>query len=84
VTCWIGSRFGFLSRNKRYDAFTVPVEHNGLRVVDERFVSAATRNRLPVHVWTIDDAGEAERLRALGIAGIITNHPDRMKALKRS
>ena len=81
---WLGSHVGLAPGEPSYGAFTVPVRYNRLRVVDKSFVSAATRKGTPVHVWTIDDGSEAERLRALGIAGIITNRPDRMKDLKRS
>jgi glycerophosphoryl diester phosphodiesterase len=81
---WLGSRFRWASSSRAYGAFTVPERHNSLHVVDEAFVSAATRNRMPVHVWTVDDRFEAERLRALGIAGIITNRPDCMQDLERS
>ena len=81
---WFGSRLGLALGVGACEAFTVSARHNGLRVVDEAFVSAATRRGMPVHVWTVDDRFEAERLRALGIAGIITNCPDRMRGLRRS
>jgi glycerophosphoryl diester phosphodiesterase len=67
--------------SRGYQAFTVPVRQHGLRVVDEAFVSAARRTGMPVHVWTVDDKIEADRLRAIGIAGIITNRPDRLRNL---
>lgn len=81
---WLGSRIGLTSGAPAYKALTVPVRHRRLRVVDEAFVAAATRGAIPVHVWTIDDRREAERLRALGVAGIITNRPDLLKNLERN
>ncbi len=35
----------------------------------------------PVHVWTVDDVETARRLMSVGVAGIVTNYPDRMGAL---
>ncbi|MBI2073370.1 MAG: glycerophosphodiester phosphodiesterase [Gemmatimonadetes bacterium] len=81
---WAGSRLGVSLGSRSYRAFSVP-EHSGrLRVVDRRFVAAARRARRPVHVWTVDDPLHAARLRGLGVCGIITNYPERMRALTSS
>lgn len=53
----------------------VPLNYGRVRVVDARFVAAAHRRGIPVHVWTIDDAGEMERLLDLGVDGIMTDRP---------
>ena len=81
---WSGSRLRLAIGASAFKALSVPVRHRGIQVVDESFVSKAAQKEIPVHVWTVDDRTEAERLRALGIAGIITNWPDRMRDLKRS
>ncbi len=65
-----------------HEAFTVPERHGRRTIVDARFVAAARRKRRPVHVWTVDDPIQARRLRALGVCGIITNFPDRMRTLE--
>lgn len=77
---WLGSRVN-LAVGGRFRAFTVPRRYRGVRVVDRRFVAAAARRGRPVHVWTVNHREEAERLRAMGIAGIITDHPERMRSL---
>jgi glycerophosphoryl diester phosphodiesterase len=59
----------------RGEAAQVPVRQGRVRLVDERFVAAAHRWGLQVHVWTIDDAGEMERLLDLGVDGIMTDRP---------
>jgi len=51
-------------------------------VVDRRFLAAARRVGAPVHVWTVDDPLHAARLRGLGVCGIITNYPERMRGLE--
>ena len=53
----------------------VPVRYGRVQVVDGRFVAAAHRRDLPVHVWTIDDPGEMERLLDLGVDGLMTDRP---------
>jgi glycerophosphoryl diester phosphodiesterase len=56
-------------------ALQVPTEMNGLTVVTRDFVEDAHANDLAVHVWTIDDRAEMERLIELGVDGIMTNRP---------
>lgn len=53
----------------------VPVRQGRLTIVDERFVRFVHRQGLQVHVWTIDDAPEMDRLLDLGVDGIMTDRP---------
>lgn len=53
----------------------VPVATRGVVVTDGRLVDAAHQRGMQVHVWTIDDAAEMERLLDLGVDGIITDRP---------
>ncbi len=78
---WIGSRLGWSGTGGRYDAFSLPEYRGRLRVVDDRLVRVAARIGRPVHVWTVDDLETARRLRSFGVARILTNFPDRMRAL---
>jgi glycerophosphoryl diester phosphodiesterase len=73
--CWLASRVRAQVPRLRVHAFTVPEQRGALHVVDAAFVAAARRRGRPVHVWTVDDADQARRLRGLGVAGIITNRP---------
>ena len=59
----------------RHAAVQVPPRFLGIELVNERFVAAAHVLGLAVHVWTIDDLGEVERLCALGVDGIMTDCP---------
>jgi len=63
------------------DALQVPESQGGLTVVTPHFVSAAHDRGVLVHVWTIDDASDMQRLIAMGVDGLITDRPDRLLAL---
>jgi glycerophosphoryl diester phosphodiesterase len=57
----------------------VPVKGSGVTIVTRRFVEAAERRGLQVHVWTIDDEAEMRRLIALGVHGLMTDRPAVLK-----
>jgi glycerophosphoryl diester phosphodiesterase len=65
-----------------YRALSVPVRHRGLPVPTRAFVAAARRLGCAVHVWTINDPSVAQRLWGLGVCGIVTNFPDRIRAAR--
>lgn len=60
---------------RRYVALQVPASFGELVVVDERFLAAAHACGVAVHVWTIDDRSEMDRLARLGVDGIISDRP---------
>jgi glycerophosphoryl diester phosphodiesterase len=62
----------------------VPVRHGRVRIIDARFLAAAHRRGLPVHVWTVDDRVEMERLLDLGVDGIMTDRPRILKEVLMS
>ena len=51
----------------------VPATIHGRRLVDERFVQAAHRHGLQVHVWTVNTASEMHSLLDIGVDGIMTD-----------
>jgi glycerophosphoryl diester phosphodiesterase len=67
----------------RHHALQVPPTVGDIVVVDEPFVSAAHRAGLAVHVWTIDDAPEMERLLDLGVDGIMSDRPSVLETVLR-
>jgi glycerophosphoryl diester phosphodiesterase len=60
----------------RADVVQIPEEWGGRRVLTPRLVRDLAANGIPVHVWTVDDAADMERLLDLGVEGIITDRPD--------
>lgn len=59
----------------RADCIQVPVRSGRIRIVTARFIRAAHRAGLPVHVWTIDDAPTMRSLLDLGVDGLMTDRP---------
>lgn len=62
-------------------ALQVPIQIRGVRVVDERLLRVAHESEMQVHVWTVNDRDEMERLLDIGVDGLITDRPDILKAL---
>ena len=52
-----------------------------MTIVNQRFVDAAHARGIAVHVWTIDDDLEMERLLDLGVDGIMTDRPAVLRAV---
>ncbi|MFP3580966.1 glycerophosphodiester phosphodiesterase [Arthrobacter sp. fls2-241-R2A-200] len=61
------------------DAFQVPVRYGRFRVVTPGFIRRAHRAGLQVHVWTVNDPAEMERLLDLGVDGIVSDRLDLLK-----
>ena len=59
----------------------VPVKFGPVTIVTRRFLAAAHRRDLQVHVWTVNDAAQMHRLLDLGVDGIMTDRPDVLKAV---
>jgi glycerophosphoryl diester phosphodiesterase len=53
----------------------VPASVGRVTLVNEKFVAAAHKRALQVHVWTIDEPDEMHRLLDLGVDGIMTDRP---------
>ncbi len=60
-------------------AAQVPVRQGPVRIVTGRFIAAAHRAGMQVHVWTIDNPAEMKGLLDLGVDGIMT---DRIHVLR--
>jgi len=75
-----GVRMG-VSHFERYPFATlqVPPSYAGVTVVDRAFVEAAHHHGIHVHCWTIDEADEMHRLLDLGVDGIMTDEPARLR-----
>lgn len=63
------------------EAFQVPEYSGDLHVVTHRFVQGTRKHNVDVHVWTVDETADMQRLLDLGVDGIITDRPDRLLEL---
>ena len=62
-------------------AFQVPAYFGDVDVVTEDFVEAAHRCDVAVHVWTINDLEEMNRLLDFGVDGIVSDRPTPLATL---
>lgn len=51
-------------------------DHPHHSLIDEAYMAWALEQGYRVHVWTVDEPGEARRLTRLGVHALITNKPD--------
>ncbi|SDL10757.1 glycerophosphoryl diester phosphodiesterase [Nonomuraea jiangxiensis] len=52
-------------------------------MVDEALTAHAATAGLDLVVWTVNDTALAERMLELGVSGVVTDYPDRMRELWR-
>lgn len=65
-------------------AMQIPCEYRGTTLVSEATVSGAHQLEVEMFVWTVNDTDEMARLLTLGVDGIITDYPARLRGLIRS
>ena len=83
VRLWLAGRtlpFGGFAA----DCAQVPPRRYGVPVVDRAFVAAAHARGLPVHVWTVNEEAEMNRLLDLGVDGIMTDEAELLKRVFQS
>lgn len=59
----------------------VPPRYKGVLLVTKRFVQAAQKRGLQVHVWTVNERDEMEALLNLGVDGLMTDRPSLLKEI---
>ncbi len=81
---WAAGRIPFAGLAVRGQVAQVPRNQGRLTVVDRRFVDAAHKRALEVHVWTINDEADMRALLDLGVDGLVTDRPDVLRDVLRS
>ncbi|MCZ8518623.1 MULTISPECIES: glycerophosphodiester phosphodiesterase [Paenibacillus] len=66
-------------RDKSYDVVSIAYP-----LVEEPFVKEAAAYGKEVYVWTVNDPAQMKRMLKLGVASIITNHPQELVRLIRA
>lgn len=62
-------------------AFEIPPKMGQIDIVTARFIRNAHEHNMAVHVWTINEVTEMQRLIDMGVDGIMTDFPDRLLSL---
>ena len=65
-----------IARLGRFQCVQVPERRGRIPVVTPSFVRRCHDARLQVHVWTVNDPSDMDRLLDLGVDGIITDRAD--------
>lgn len=68
-------RLGWL-KSPPCDVVQIPEEWNGRRLVTARLARDLHRHGIPLHVWTVNDPADMNRLLDWGIDGLISDRPD--------
>ena len=63
------------------DCFQVPENRGRVRVATPRFLARAHALGRQVHVWTVNDRADMERLLDLGIDGLVSDRADLLRAV---
>lgn len=66
-----------------YRALQVPETQSGIRIVSPATIRTAHRLGVQVHVWTVNDRADMERMLAWGVDGIMTDRPDMLAEVLR-
>lgn len=62
-------------------ALQIPESWNGRSLVTAETVGAAHALGLEVHVWTVNETQDMERLLGLGVDGLMSDYPERLVAV---
>jgi len=73
---WLGLSGATWSMPPEIRAVQVPPVHWGMAIVTPSFLRMAHSKGLEVHVWTINEARDMERLLDMGVDGIVTDRAD--------
>ena len=63
-------------------ALQIPLRVRERTIAGPDLLEAARRRNLKVHVWTINNEERMRQLIGMGVDGIITDRPDRLRALR--
>ncbi|WP_292835926.1 glycerophosphodiester phosphodiesterase family protein [Microbacterium sp.] len=61
---------------KNIDALQLPERQGPLRIVSQRLLDAAHAVGVEIHVWTVNDAADMDRLLDQGVDGLVTDRAD--------
>lgn len=63
------------------DAIQLPLKKRGFELITPGLVRAAHRQRLELHVWTVNDESRMRWLLQMGVDGIFTDFPGKLRRI---
>jgi glycerophosphoryl diester phosphodiesterase len=78
--CFSGSLEGYAPAAR---ALQIPARFGDVELVTPQTLAAAHAHGLEMHVWTVNDEAEMERLLRLGVDGVMSDFPARLVAVAR-
>ena len=78
----MGTRMGqTVTPYPRYTVLDMPMSYEGVQLIDAPLVDTAHKAGLWLNVWTVNETEDMIRLRDLQVGGIMTDRPDRLRAV---
>jgi len=66
---------------KTAQVLMIPEEEYGIPILTDELIEKARLFDLEIHVWTVNDPEDMVRILDMGVHGIITDFPDRLKKI---
>jgi glycerophosphoryl diester phosphodiesterase len=63
------------------EAIQAPEYSGDIHVLTPHFIKASQGRNMDVHVWTVNDINDMQRMLDLGVGGILTDNPDQLLTL---
>ena len=79
---YIANKFGRIkSSNFKGDAFEIPRRAGPFHLIRPKFIENAHKYEFKVYVWTINETKDMEHILSMGVDGIFTDDPIKLKAV---
>jgi glycerophosphoryl diester phosphodiesterase len=77
---WAASRLG-IGPHTPAAALQIPVTYGRFIKLDSRFLEATRKTGKLMHIWTVNEADEMNRLLDMGVDGLMSDRPDVLKSV---
>ena len=66
--------YKFFNTKNNSKLIQIPISWNGIKVVTKKFIEKVHNDNLKVHVWTVNQEDEMQKLIDMGVDGIMTDN----------
>lgn len=78
LATWLAG-WGLPMRTGSFPVLQIPLDYRGIPIATPRFLEAAHARNMQVHVWTVNNAGEMDRLLDMGVDGLMSDRPSLLR-----